>query len=133
VEFKKEISVLRYLLWLLLAVMVSGCAAYTATSGQVVLKDDSKTADVRLSPDDLRVIGEYYRNRADRKAAASPVKPVMGHVIPTGTKSEPLPRELEQKLSSLSSSYARVRIGRDIVLINSNTRVVVDVFHGAAN
>ncbi len=33
----------RYLLWLLLVVMLGGCAAYTATSGKVVLKDDTKT------------------------------------------------------------------------------------------
>ncbi len=130
--FAKDISVRRYLLWVLLALMVGGCAAYTATSGQVVLKDDSKTAEARIGSNDRRLIEEYDRNHADHKAATSSARVVIGHVLPAGTKSESLSRELEQKLSPLPSSHVRLRVGQDVVLVDSKTRVIVDVLYGAA-
>jgi hypothetical protein len=133
VEPKKEISVHRYLLWLLLAVMLGGCAAYTATSGQVVLKDDSKAANIRLSPSDRRVIEEYYRTHAGQKGTTTKVQAVIGRALPAGAKTEPLPRELEQKLSPLSSSHVRLRVGQDVMLVDSKTRIVVDMFHGMPN
>ena len=123
----------RYLLWLLLAMMLGGCAAYTATSGQVVLKDDSKAADIRLSPSDRRVTEEYYRTHAGQKGTPTKVQAVIGRVLPTGAKTEPLPRELEQKLSPLSPSHVRLRVGQDVVLMDSKTRVIVDVLFGVAN
>ncbi len=123
----------RYLLWLLLAVMLGGCAAYTATSGKVVLKDDSKAADIRLSPSDRRVIEEYYRTHAGQKGTTTKVQAVIGRVLPAGAKTEPLPRELEPKLSPLSSSHVRLRVGQDVVLMDGKTRVIVDVLHGVAN
>lgn len=123
----------RYLLWLLLAVMVGGCAAYTATSGKVVLKDDSKTAEIRLSPSDRRVIEEYYRTHTGQKGTTTKAQAVVGRALPAGAKTEPLPRELEQKLSPLSSSHVRLRVGQDVVLMDGKTRVIVDVFYGVAN
>ena len=133
VDSKKEIFVHRYLLWVLLAVMVGGCAAYTATSGKVVLKDDSKAADIRLSPNDRRVVEEYYRAHAGQKGTTTKVQAVIGRALPAGAKTEPLPRELEQKLSPLSSSHVRLRVGRDVVLMDGKTRVIVDVLYGVAN
>ena len=123
----------RYLLWLLLAVMLGGCAAYTATSGKVVLKDDSKAADIRLSPSDRRVIEEYYRTHAGQKGTTTKVQAVIGRVLPAGAKTEPLPRDLEQKLSPLSSSHVRLRVGQDVVLMDGKTRVIADVLYGVAN
>jgi hypothetical protein len=50
--------------------------------------------------------------------------------LPPGLQGDALPYELERKLSRLPSSYVRVRIGQDIVLMDRNTRVVFDVVYG---
>ncbi len=122
----------RFLLFLLLGLLTaSGCAAYTATSGQIVLKDDTKAADVRFSSSDRAMIADYFRKIPGSRIASSTVKLAKGAVVPSGIKSEALPRELEQKLSPLPSPYSRMRIGRDIVLIGNKTRVIEDVFYDA--
>jgi len=46
---------------------------------------------------------------------------------------EPLPYDLDRRLSRLPSSYVRVRIGQDIVLMDGRTRVVLDVIYGVGN
>jgi len=125
----------KYLLFALIGLMLSGCAAYTATSGQVVLKDDGKAVDVRFSDNDRAVIEGYYKNSASRQKAKSSAlaKLAKGNSLPSGIQGEPLPRELEQKLSLLPYSYVRVRVGQDVVLMDKKTRVIVDVVYGVAN
>ncbi|WP_372522391.1 hypothetical protein [Sulfuricaulis sp.] len=121
--------------YLLFALMLSGCAAYSATSGQIVLKDDSQTANFRFSDSDRAMIEGYYKNSASRQKAKSsaPAKLVKGNFLPSRIQGEPLPRELEQKLSPLPHPYARVRVGQDVVLMDKKTRVMVDVVYGVAD
>lgn len=124
----------RFSLFLLLSLLtVGGCAAYTATSGKVVLKDDTSAADVRFSGSDRAMIEDYFRKIPGGGSAASSVKLAKGAVVPSGVKAETLPRELEQKLSPLPSAYSRVRIGPDIVLVDRKTRIMVDVVYGSVN
>lgn len=48
--------------------------------------------------------------------------------MPDDVHYEPLPRELEVKLTPLpDKNYVRVRVGKDIVLFNTKTRVVFDI------
>lgn len=48
--------------------------------------------------------------------------------MPEDVHYEPLPRELEARLSPLpDKNFVRVRVGRDLVLFNTKTRVVFDI------
>lgn len=123
----------RYLLFALLGLALGGCAVYTATSGQVVLKDDSKAVDVRFSDDDRAAVQNYYMKSVSRNNVLPRVNLVVGNALPSGIRGEPLPRDLEQRLSPLSSSYVRLRVGRDIVLIEKQTRTVRDILRAAGS
>lgn len=126
-------SVCRYLLFALLSLALGGCALYTATSGQVVLKDDSKAVDVRFSDADRAAVQNYYKKSVSRNNVMPGVNLVVGNALPSGIRGEPLPRDLEQKLSPLPSSYVRLRVGRDIILIEKQTRMVRDILRAAGS
>jgi hypothetical protein len=120
-------SMCRYLLLALLGLALSGCAVFTATSGQVELTDDVKPLHVRFSDVDRAAVQSYYRKSVSRNNRLPGVNLVVGNALPSGIKGEPLPRDLEQKLSPLPSSYLRLRVGPDIVLIERRTRTVQDI------
>jgi hypothetical protein len=128
---------LRYSLVLILAVAVSGCAVNAATSGRVVIKDERTTVDVRFSDRDRVLIEDYYKPKKKRlppglakRDGNLPPGLAKRDKLPPGLSSEPLPRDLESRLSSLPGSYVRVRVGQDIVLMDGKTRVVFDVLYG---
>ena len=50
--------------------------------------------------------------------------------LPPGLEGRRLPEELEHKLSPLPRGYVRLLIGSDIVVINEDSRVVIDVMAG---
>ena len=128
---------------LLTGLLLNGCAAYTATSGQVVIRDDNTVIDVRFSDHDRDIINNYYRKSSKHGKGLPPgLAKREGHLppglakrdkLPPGLRGESLPYDLEQKLSRLPSSYVRVRVGQDIVLMDGRTRVMVDVVYGMAN
>jgi hypothetical protein len=125
-----------YILALLLASLLGGCASYTSTSGRVVIKDDTGVVDIRIDDRDRAHIHDYYRSS---KGLPPGLAKRGGHLppglakrdrLPPGLHGDALPYELERKLSRLPSSYVRVRVGQDIVLMDRNTRVVLDVVYG---
>ena len=131
----------KYLLFVLTALMLGGCASYGATSGRVVIKDDSMI-DVRISVHDRALIHDYYENAGKHRDGLPPglakrhgnLPPGLAKrdKLPPGLQGEALPYELEKRLVKLPSSYVRVRIGQDIVLMDRKTRVVFDVIYGIA-
>jgi hypothetical protein len=50
-----------------------------------------------------------------------------GWRLPAKLRAEPLPAELERKLSVLNPGYSRVQVNCDVLLIEATTRRVVDV------
>lgn len=132
----------KYLLFALTALMLGGCASYTATSGQVVIKDDDTMIDVRIGDCDRAFIEDYYTKSAKHKNGLPPGLAKRGgnlppglakrDKLPPGLQGEPLPGGLEGKLSPLPPNYVRVRVGQDIVLMDRKTRVVFDVVYGIA-
>lgn len=124
---------------LLLATLVTGCAAMTATSGRVVIQDPYTQVAVSFSSRDRAVIEEYYsgRNRhlppglAKRRGGLPPGLAKRDR-LPPGLQREPLPQELEARLAALPDGYVRVRIGQDIVLLDGRTHVIIDVIYGVA-
>jgi len=134
--------VYRYFLPLFLIMMVSGCASYSATSGRVVIKDDTSVIDVRISDHDRSLIENYYKKSYHKKKGLPPglakrdgnLPPGLAKrdKLPPGLRGDPLPYDLEENLSRLPSTHVRVRVGQDIVLMDRKTRVIIDVIYEIA-
>lgn len=125
------------LLALVPVLLVSGCVALTSTSGRVVLQDRDTRVAVSFTAHDRSVIEAYYRERrrslppglAKRRENLPPGLVKHGR-LPPGLRREPLPYDLERRLTRLPSGYVRVRVGQDIVLIDGRTHVAVDILYG---
>lgn len=131
----------KYIAILLTGLLLNGCASYTATSGRVVIKDDTGAVDIRISDHDRSVIERYYQSRKHGKGMPPGLAKRDGNLppglakrdkLPPGLRGDPLPYDLEEKLSRLPSTHVRVRIGQDIVLMDRKTRVMIDVIYGIA-
>lgn len=131
----------RYLGLALAVFVLGGCATSAATSGRVVIQDRDNIIDVRLSDRDRTAIEDYYRTARKKKGLPPGLAKRAGNLppglakrdtLPPGLRSEPLPADLEGRLSTLPASHVRVRIGYDIVLLERKTRVIVDVIYGVA-
>ena len=131
----------KYVLAALAALMLSGCASYTATSGQVVIKDDDTTIDMRIGDHDRALIRDYYKIAKHKKDLPSGLAKRDGNLppglakrdkLPPGLQGDLLPYDLERQLTRLPSSYVRIRVGEDIVVMDRKTRVMVDVVYGVA-
>ena len=130
----------RYLLSALAVVALGGCATHAMTSGRVVIQDENATVDVAINNHDRTVIRDYYANSKKKGLPPGLAKRNGGlppglakrDKLPPGLQSAPLPYDLEGRLTRLPESYVRLRIGRDIVLMDKRTRVVFDVMYGAA-
>ncbi|MBI3545296.1 MAG: hypothetical protein HY081_01675 [Gammaproteobacteria bacterium] len=120
----------RVLLLIVMALTLNACAAYTATSGRVVLQDDSKPADARFSSSDRATITQYYKKFPAQKSAAESTQLIKGDVLPAKAPTESLPAELEKKLSYLPYTHVRLRVGSQVVMIEKKTRIIVDVLYG---
>ncbi len=124
----------------LLALMVMGCALHAATSGRVVIRDGGAPVDVRFSDHDRMTIERHYRvakpkNKPPGLAKRESLPPGLARrdSLPPGLQGRLLPRELEARLTVLPAAQVRVIIGRDIVLMQHDTRVVLDILYGVAD
>ncbi len=123
----------RFLLLILLTGLVSGCATHTLTSGRIVLQDENSVIDVSISDRDRALIRDYYKKYKKKKKRKGLLPGLTKRdTLPPGLRGEPLPRALENTLAPLPSSYVRVVVGQDIVLMNKKTRVVFDIIYGVA-
>ncbi len=123
-------------------------------SGHVVIGDERSRVAVVFSDHDRKLIDEFYRQRHQHKykkskgrgkglppglAKREQLPPGLQKQIarrgtlPPGLQGKALPYELEHRLSPLPEGYARVRIGADIVLLDQNTRIMVDVIKSIAD
>jgi hypothetical protein len=137
-----DFFVIRRLSAVLLAMLVVGCATHAMTSGRVVLKDEHSAIDVRISDRDRGLIQEHYQRGKKKHKGMPPGLAKRGDDLPPGLakrdrlppglQGKSLPHALEQRLSRLPANYIRLRIGRDIVLLDEKTRVVIDVVYGVA-
>lgn len=128
----------RFTIVLLLAAVSAGCATHAMTSGQVVIRDDHAAVELRFSARDRGLIEDYYRQAAKSKrtppglAKREQLPPGLarGGRLPPGLQGRGLPSDLEPRLTALPAPYARLVIGRDVVLMKRDTRVVLDVVYG---
>lgn len=122
-----------------LATFITGCVAIGATSGRVEISDQNTRLAVSFTAHDRARIDEYYRERKGhlppglaKHRGGLPPGLAKRDKLPPGLQREPLPHQLEAQLSTLPRGYIRVRVGRDIVLLDGRTHVVVDVIYDVA-
>lgn len=128
----------RIMIILLLAAATAGCATYAMTSGRVAIRDDRAAVELRFSARDRALIDDYYRQapKAKRtppglaKREQLPPGLARGGQLPPGLQGRGLPSDLERSLTALPAAYVRLVVGRDVVLMKRDTRVVLDVVYG---
>lgn len=149
----------RYLLLAALLIPVSTVAAEISASGRISLSDGNKSLDIAFSHNDKSVIAAYYEDKAMHVSSSEQTSrggkrgkgPKQGAHVPPGLAkhgglppgiakrdrlprevvTEVLPPELERKLSPLPSpNYVRVKVGQDLVIMDRQTRVVLDIAFG---
>jgi hypothetical protein len=117
------------LLVLMVTPLLGGCATHVASSGSVVLQDSSRVAHAGFSDRERQIILDYYqRHKRDQQAPSAGL--VRQDVLPPTLASHRLPAALEAQLTPLSQPYVRLEVGNDVVLIDRNTRVVIDIIYG---
>ena len=131
----------------LLLLQASCMTSPTVRSGHVVVGDENTRVSVIFSDRDRAVIDDYYggyhhgkhKSRGRGKglppglAKREQLPPGLqkqiqrNGALPPGLQRDALPGELEELLSPLPYGYVRFRVGGDIVLMEQNTRIMVDV------
>jgi hypothetical protein len=116
-----------------------GCALDTVTSGRVVVSNGRNSVDVRFSERDRAIIEQYFAKQKPKKAPPGLAKreslpPGLGKRdrLPPGLRARGLPGDLTARLLPVPADYVRLVIGADVVLMNRNTRVMVDIIRGVA-
>jgi hypothetical protein len=109
--------------------LLAGCATHVASSSAVVLQDDSRPAHEGFSERDRRLILDYYQHHK-RGQQEAPTGLVRRDVLPPTLPSRQLPAALEAQLTPLPAGYTRLEVGNDVMLINRNSRVILDIVYG---
>jgi hypothetical protein len=125
---------------LLFATALTGCTTIPEdTSGRVVLHDKNAYIDIRFNDRDRHLIHDYYRKHGKKRKRVPPglakrdrLPPGLAKRdrLPPGLQGRGLPHVLESRLSHLPHSFVRLKVGKDIVLMNRDTRVVFDIIYG---
>lgn len=119
--------------------VLAGChmaARSPEVSGEVSVEGDNARVQVSFGDYERRRIRAYYasgRGLPPGLAKQGKLPPGLAKQVrrngrlPPGLEARRLPRELERDLPRLPGGYVRVRVGLDVVLLERNTRVVVDI------
>ncbi len=110
-----------------------GCATHPSY-GRVSVADERTRIDVSFSSRDRNTIRDWYRRHLPPGLAKQGKIPPghrkrlarQGH-LPPDVEGRRLPRELRSRLAPVPEGYVRLRIGTDIVLMNTRTRLIVDM------
>ena len=119
----------RLLMMTLVLPLLAGCATHVASSSAVVLQDDSRPAHEGFSARDRQLILDYYQHHKP-KEQGTPTGLVRRDVLPPALPSRQLPAALEAQLTPLPAGYTRLEVGSDVMLINRNSRVIIDIIYG---
>lgn len=121
-------------LWLAVT-LLPGCATYALTSGKVAVRDDTGVTELRFSDGDRTTLRNYFRDPAHRRAAVLGLAPherlpaglARRDVLPANVRGHTLPYELDNRLTVLPAGYVRLAVGRDVVLMHRDSRIVLDI------
>jgi len=117
------------------AVSASGCAGIEIASGGVTVSDRGSSAMIVISSSDRDIISRYYAHRKVKpmppglaKRNQLPHGLAKRDTLPRGLSERRLPGDLVRQLSPAPTGHVRVIVGTDVVLMNSRTRVVMDIY-----
>lgn len=121
---------------LVVAASVTGCAGLEIAGGGVTLSDSGGSgATIIISGSDRDIIARYYEHRKVKpmppglaKRNQLPHGLAKRDTLPRGLHERRLPADLVRRLSPAPAGYVRVIVGTDVVLMNSKTRVVMDIY-----
>jgi hypothetical protein len=114
-----------------------GCAGLQLTGGGIsVSSNGSVSGAVVLSSSDREIIARYYSSHRGKRTPPGLAKRggrlphglAKRDTLPRGLQERGLPADLQRQLRPLPSGYVRVIVGNDIVLMNRDTRVVMDIY-----
>lgn len=117
-----------------------------ATSGRVEVDTRTVSATVAFGERDVEILRAHYASKSRGKSKQTPPghakkghyppgiakQLVRGKGLPPGLDREPLPVDLERRLTPLPEGYIRVRVGADLVIMRGDTRIVVDILRDIA-
>jgi len=120
--------------------VLTGCESLSATtSGRVVVQNENTRVEVAFNDYDRHHIHNYYKHhhKGLPPGLAKKKKLPPGHqkqlmrkgTLPPGLEKRRLPNDLERQLTPLPSGYIRLQVGRDIVLFDERTRVILDIIY----
>jgi len=128
------------------AAFMAGCTTRqtggpTVQSGAVIVESENARAAIVFSDSDRRRIKEYYRSGYKDKTKKLPPglakknelppglrKHIEKHgQLPPGLEGRRLPDDLEMALQPLPAGYVRLQVGGDVLLMNEESRYVLDV------
>ena len=127
-----------------LLIFFAGCGSFPhINSGSVGVETDDVQVKVEFGDNDRRAIYDYYSKKKAKQKSLPPglakkkklppglQKQVQRNgKLPPGLAKRHLPDELERRLSPLPRGYVRLKVGGDIVLMNEETKIVVDIIYG---
>lgn len=121
---------------------MNGCGTQS-TYGEVRAQGQNYDMRVAFSDSDRALIRDYYRGnyRGLPPGLAKQGKVPPGHAkklyrnqpLPPGLEWRYLPDDLERRLSRLPEGYVRVIVGADVGIMNTRTRVIMDVIEDLGN
>jgi hypothetical protein len=119
--------------------VIFGCHSNSVfTSGSIEAENQNVRIKVGFSDYDRRLIHQYYHEGKRKKlppglAKKNKLPPGLQKQVrkngslPPGLERGDLPYELERNLAPLPEGYLRFKVGTDIVLMDGQTRIVLDV------
>lgn len=86
---------------------------------------------ILFSGEDRQTIDHFFR-RQGTQSARNGAKPrreplLIRERVPQGLPTRPLPYALDHQLPALPPGYARLILGRDVLLVERRTRTIVDI------
>jgi hypothetical protein len=147
-------NIFKFTTYLGMVLLMQACASYIATSGKVAVKDDRPASkpqpssvpvpanNARPAKRDTRVamatgfstrdrlsIEEYFEKQrsAQARQESLPASFAVHDRLPANIQGQSLPRALESRLTVLPDAYVRLQVGRDVLLMERDSRVVLDL------
>ncbi|MGD8743558.1 MAG: hypothetical protein PVH46_09040 [Granulosicoccaceae bacterium] len=129
---------LRMLAVIMTTLLLAACTTAPHTSGRVTVHGKDASATIVFSDYDRRYIYDYYRKHHKyykkkrlppglAKRQQLPPGLAKRDRLPPGLQGHYLPHDLDRHLTRLPSNFVRLKIGRDIVLMDARTRVIFDI------
>jgi hypothetical protein len=125
---------LRFLLAAALSALAAGSAFAAVRTDQVYPARAAANPTERailFTGEDRQTIDHFFRRHSTQRASdgvrARREPLLIRERLPQGVPTRPLPRALDDRLPPLPSGYARLILGRDVVLVERRSKTILDI------